>query len=136
MMTAPASRSRPTWKASLTGRNPANVRLPLVVAMSNVSYKFFTATGIVLIFVAAGLVSFGVHAFGEAGLITNAGSLFNVASVLSESSPLGALLSGMFGYRSAPTLLEAVGYLAYLVPTLGLFILGDRLVLRARPATV
>src|SRR5262252_4104654 len=45
MMTAPASRSRATWKASCAGWNPSNVMLPFVVAMSNVSYRFLTAIG-------------------------------------------------------------------------------------------
>ena len=46
--------------------------------------------------------------------------------MLPESSPLGALLAGLFGYRSAPTTLEVVGYFAYLIPTLTLFIWGGR----------
>src|SRR6478609_1615147 len=49
--------------------------------------RFFTITGIVLIFVSAGLVAFAVHEFGEAGLITNNGAVFDVSSVLPESSP-------------------------------------------------
>src|ERR671937_783019 len=32
--------------------------------------RFFTVTGTVLIFVAAGLVAFSIHEFGEAGVIT------------------------------------------------------------------
>ena len=35
--------------------------------------RFFTITGVVLIFVSAGLVAFAIHEFGEAGLITNTG---------------------------------------------------------------
>jgi plastocyanin len=42
------------------------------------------------------------------------------------SSPLGALLSGLFGYRSAPTPLEVIVYVAYLVPVLYLFVWGGR----------
>ena len=84
--------------------------------------RFFTITGIVLIFVSAGLVAFAVHEFGEAGLITNNGAVFDVSSVLPESSPLGSVLAGLFGYRSAPTPLEVVAYLAYLIPALILFL--------------
>ena len=84
--------------------------------------RFFTITGIVLIFVSAGLVAFAVHEFGEAGLITNNGAVFDVSSVLPESSPLGSVLAGLFGYRSAPTPLEVVAYLAYLIPVLILFL--------------
>jgi len=88
--------------------------------------RFFTVTGIVLIFVSAGLLAFAVHEFGEAGLIANTGSAFNVGSVLPESSPLGAVLAGLFGYRSAPTPLEVIAYVGYLVPVLYLFVWGGR----------
>lgn len=88
--------------------------------------RFFTVTGIVLIFVSAGLMAFAVHAFGEAGLIANTGAAFNIGSVLPESSPLGSVLAGLFGYRSAPTPLEVVAYVAYLVPVLYLFAWGGR----------
>jgi high-affinity iron transporter len=88
--------------------------------------KFFTVTGIVLILVSAGLLAFAVHAFGEAGVIANTGAAFNIGSVLPESSPLGAILAGLFGYRSAPTPLEVIAYLAYLVPVLYLFVWGGR----------
>jgi high-affinity iron transporter len=88
--------------------------------------RFFTITGVVLIFVSAGLLAFAVHEFGEAGLIANTGTAFDLGAVLPVSSPLGALLSGLFGYRSAPTPLEVIVYAAYLVPVLYLFVWGGR----------
>jgi len=88
--------------------------------------RFFTITGVVLIFVSAGLLAFAVHEFGEAGLIANTGTAFDLSAVLPVSSPLGAVLSGLFGYRSAPTPLEVIVYLAYLVPVLYLFVWGGR----------
>ncbi len=88
--------------------------------------RFFTITGVVLIFVSAGLLAFAVHEFGEAGLIANTGAAFDLGSVLPESSPLGALLAGLFGYRSSPTPLEVIVYVAYLVPVLYLFVWGGR----------
>jgi high-affinity iron transporter len=94
--------------------------------------RFFTATGTILIFVAAGLVAFAVSELGNAGLYTNGGLAFDLGGVLSDTSPLGSVLHGLFGYRSAPTPLELLGYLAYLVPMLVLFVL-DRPLLR-RPA--
>lgn len=93
--------------------------------------RFFTVTGAMLIFVAAGLVAFSVHELGEAGLIRNTGELFDLGGVLPETSLFGSLLAGLFGYRSAPTPLEALGYLMYLVPVLLLFLFGERIV-RAR----
>jgi high-affinity iron transporter len=86
--------------------------------------KFFTGTGIVLIFVAAGLVAFAVAELGEAGLFPNSGVAFDLNGVLPDSSPLGNILRGLFGYRSAPTPLEAIAYFAYLIPVMFLFVVG------------
>jgi high-affinity iron transporter len=94
--------------------------------------RFFTATGIVLIFVSAGLVAFAVAEFGEAGLIANTGVTFNLQSVLPDNGPIGSVLRGLFGYRAAPTPLELIGYFAYLIPILILFVV-DRPLTR-RPA--
>lgn len=84
--------------------------------------RFFTVTGTILIFVSAGLMAFAVHAFGEAGLIVNSGSVFDLGGILPDSSPLGTLLAGLFGYRASPTPLELIAWLAYLVPILILFV--------------
>ena len=94
--------------------------------------RFFTVTGTVLIFVAAGLVAFAIAEFGEAGLFTNAGAAFDLNRILPDNGPIGSVLRGLFGYRSAPTPLELIGYLAYLIPVLFLFTI-DRPLLR-RPA--
>lgn len=84
--------------------------------------RFFTGTGIVLIFVSAGLVAFGIAEFTEAGLLPVTATAFDLSSSLPVSSPIGSLLSGLFGYRAAPTVLEVLGYLVYLVPVLVLFL--------------
>ena len=60
----------------------------------------------------------------------NAGSVYDVGSVLPETSPLGSVLAGLFGFRSAPTPLEVAAYVGYLVPVLLLFVLDDRLPFR------
>jgi high-affinity iron transporter len=96
--------------------------------------RFFTITGTILVFVSAGLVAFAIHEFGDAGLITNTGAVFNLEGVLPETSPIGTLLSSIFGYRAAPTPLELIGYLAYLIPTLTLFVLDGRWPVRSRTA--
>jgi high-affinity iron transporter len=88
--------------------------------------RFFTITGIVLIFVSAGLIAFAIGEFAEADLIPTTATAFDLSAVLPDTSPLGSLLTGLFGYRAAPTVLEVVGYLAYLVPVLILFVWGGR----------
>jgi high-affinity iron transporter len=91
--------------------------------------RFFTITGTVLIFVAAGLVAFAIAVFGEGGLLANTGTAFDLNRVLPDQGPIGSVLRGLFGYRSAPTPLELVGYFAYLVPVLFLFVI-DRPIIR------
>ena len=95
--------------------------------------RFFTITGVVLIFVSAGLCAFAVAEFTEAGILPPTPVVFDVGSVLPESSPLGSLLAGLFGYRSAPTVLELAAYFGYLIPVLGVFVFGGR---RPRAVTV
>ncbi|HEX2627015.1 MAG TPA: iron uptake transporter permease EfeU, partial [Candidatus Limnocylindrales bacterium] len=85
--------------------------------------RFFTVTGTVLIFVAAGLCAFAIAEFGDGGLITNVGSVFDLNGILPESGAIGSVLHGLFGYRSAPTPLEVLAYVAYLVPVLFLFVI-------------
>lgn len=98
--------------------------------------RFFDVTGTVLILVAAGLLAGAVHEFGEAGLLSNTGSVFDLSSVLPDTSPLGMVLAGIAGYRAAPSPLEAGAYLAYLVPVLAAFLAGGRRPLTAATATM
>jgi high-affinity iron transporter len=88
--------------------------------------KFFTITGVVLIFVSAGLVSFAIAEFTEAGILPVTPVVFDLGNVLPETSALGSVLAGLFGYRSAPTVLQVIGYLAYLIPVLVIFVFGGR----------
>ncbi len=88
--------------------------------------RFFNVTGFILVFVAAGLCAFAVHALGEAGVINNTGTVFDLSAWLPTTSPLGAVLAGLFGYRSTPTPLEVLAYLGYLIPVLTAFVWGGR----------
>lgn len=92
--------------------------------------RFFRWTGVFILFVAAGLLAGSVKAFHEAGVWNGLqGVVWDLSRVLPESSPLGTVLSGLLGYREAPTLGEAIVYVAFLAVTLFLF-------LRAAPAAV
>jgi high-affinity iron transporter len=88
--------------------------------------RFFTITGVVLIFVSAGLIAFAIAEFTEAGLLPATPTAFDLSTVLPDTSPLGSVLSGLFGYRAAPTVLELAGYLLYLIPVMYLFLWGGR----------
>ena len=98
--------------------------------------RFFTITGVILIFVAAGLVVFAIHAFTEGGLIAVANPLFDLGGVLPDDGAVGSVLSSLFGYRSAPSALQVILYLAYLVPVVLLFLFDDRLPRRRQIAQV
>jgi len=88
---------------------------------------FFTATGVVLIFVAAGLCGLAVHELTEAGWLPETAVAFDLGHLLPDSSPLGQMLAGLLGYRAAPTVSELAAYVAYLVPVLLLFLAPARL---------
>ena len=79
--------------------------------------RFFTITGALLIVVAAGVLSYGVHDLQEAGVLPGLHSLaFDVSDVVPPSSWYGAVLKGTVNFSPATTWLEAAAWLAYLVP--------------------
>ncbi len=97
--------------------------------------QFFTATGILLIFVSAGLLAHGVHELTEAGWLPETAVAFDLSASLSRDGLLGSVLAGLFGYRPAPTWSELIAYFAYLVPVLALFLAPERTPAPARLAS-
>lgn len=78
--------------------------------------KFFLVTGLLLIFVAAGLVSHSVHALGELGIVPQiVEHVWNFEWVISNASLLGRLLHAFIGYESSPSLMQAIAYSGYLL---------------------
>ncbi len=75
---------------------------------------FFTVLSVLLIFMAAGLLSGGIHEFQELGLIPEGIHLWNLHYILSESSVLGSLMKAIFGYRESPNLLLVTSYSIYI----------------------
>jgi len=77
--------------------------------------RFFQVTGLLLILFAAGLIAHGVHEFNEVGWIPSViEHVWNLDSVISETSLLGQLLKTLFGYSSAPSLTEMIVYFVYI----------------------
>ncbi len=84
--------------------------------------RFFRITGLVLTFVAAGLVVSALHTAHEAGWLTiGQQSTVDLSALVSPGSVQAALLTGMLGIQPQPVLIEVVGWLLYLVPV-GLYV--------------
>ncbi|MBD2758418.1 FTR1 family protein [Yimella sp. cx-573] len=89
--------------------------------------KFFMWTGGLLILVAAGVLSYGVHDLQEAGILPGLNSIaFDVSGTIRPTSVLGTLLKGTFNFSPVTTWLEAVAWVGYVVPVMSLFILKIR----------
>ena len=85
--------------------------------------RFFTATGLVLVLVAAGLVSFAMHTGHEAGWIQfGQAQLIDLSWLIKPGSVQSALLTGVLGIQPKPTVIEGMGWLVYFVPA-SLFVL-------------
>jgi high-affinity iron transporter len=79
--------------------------------------KFFTVTGLVLVLVAAGLVSFAMHTGHEAGWIRfGQGELVDLSWLIKPGSVRSALLTGVLGIQPKPRVIEGIGWLVYFVP--------------------
>jgi high-affinity iron transporter len=85
--------------------------------------RFFTVSGVLLVFVAAGIFKYGVHDFQEAGVLPGLDTLaFDVSGVLDPNSWYGAARAGMFNITPAPTVLESIAWVVYVVPVLVAFL--------------
>ncbi len=85
--------------------------------------RFFAITGGILIVVAAGVLSYGVHDLQEAGVLPGLNNLaFDVSATIPPTSWYGTLLKGTLNFSPATTVLEATVWVLYVVPTLFFFI--------------
>ncbi len=89
--------------------------------------KFFTVTGVLLIFVAAGILAYGVHDLQEAAILPGLNTLaFDVSAAIPPDSWYGTLLKGIFNFSPQTTVLEAIVWVAYVAIVLTLFLLPQR----------
>jgi high-affinity iron transporter len=85
--------------------------------------KFFTVTGVLLVFVAAGVLAYGVHDLQEAAILPGLNTLaFDVSAAVPPDSWYGTLLKGIFNFSPRTTVLEAVVWVAYVGVVLPLFL--------------
>ena len=85
--------------------------------------KFFTVTGVLLVFVAAGILAYGVHDLQEAGILPGLNTLaFDVSAAVPADSWYGTLLKGVLNFSPQTTVAEAVVWVLYVVIVLTLFL--------------
>ncbi|MGW2741077.1 iron uptake transporter permease EfeU [Streptomyces sp. NPDC001450] len=89
--------------------------------------RFFTATGAVLIVIAAGVLGYGLRDLQEGGVLPG-GTAYAVdlAGGVDAGSWYSTLVQGVFNLTPTMTWLQVVTYVAYLVVVMTLFVRGVR----------
>lgn len=116
--------------AALAGRNSAfdlawsgligaafSIVIVVAIFQTSVSLnlpKFFAVTGLLLVFIAAGLLVHSVHAAMEIGLLPHMAPIWDTSGFLSDDSALGRILHALVGYAATPNIMQAVAYFGYL----------------------
>ena len=89
--------------------------------------RFFTVTGALLIIVAAGVLSYGFHDLQEAGVLPGLSSIaFDVSRQVPTGSWYATVLKGVLNFSPRTSWLEALAWLAYVVPVGALFLRRPR----------
>ena len=77
--------------------------------------KFFTYSGVALVVVAAGVLSYGVHEFQELGYLPGPDAFaWDITSIIAKDSIMGASLSGTIGFDTTTSWLQLGVYVLYL----------------------
>jgi high-affinity iron transporter len=85
--------------------------------------RFFGLTGLVLVFVASGLVASGLHTGHEAGWVQiGQATALDLSWLIQPGTPLAALITGILGLQPKPAVIELIGWLAYFIP-MSLFVM-------------
>ena len=76
---------------------------------------FFNVTSVVLFLFAAGLLAHGIHEFNEVGFIPAIiDHVWDINSLIPETSTFGWFLTALFGYNANPSLTETISYFVFL----------------------
>ncbi|MBR8640109.1 FTR1 family protein [Streptomyces tuirus] len=95
--------------------------------------RFFTATGVVLIVIAAGVLGYGLRDLQEGGVLPGgAAYAFDLSGGVDAGSWYGTLLQGVLNLTPTMTWLQVAGYAGYLGVVMPLFVRGARGVRGAR----
>jgi high-affinity iron transporter len=80
--------------------------------------RFFRVTGIVLILVAAGLVSTAIMTAYEGGWISRNDQAFDLSWLVRPGTPTSSVVTGVLGIQPFPSWAMVIGWLVYTVPML------------------
>ncbi len=84
---------------------------------------FFTWTGVALVLVAGGILSYGIHDLQEAGLLPGLNALaFDVSGIIDPTTWYATLLKGTLNFTPATTALQAVAWVLYVACVLWFFL--------------
>jgi high-affinity iron transporter len=87
--------------------------------------KFFTATGVVLIIIAAGVLGYGLRDLQEGGVLPGPTTYaFDLSGSVDAGSWYSTLIQGVFNLMPTMTWLQVVGYVGYLAVVMPLFVRG------------
>ena len=87
--------------------------------------KFFTATGVVLIVIAAGVLGYGLRDLQEGGVLPGLTTYaFDLSGSVDAGSWYSTLIQGVFNLMPTMTWLQVVGYVGYLAVVMPLFVRG------------
>lgn len=101
--------------------------------------RFFLWTGVLLVFIAAGLLGSAVHEFVEIGWITlGTQTAFDISATLPHEAGIGLFLRALFGYSSTPEVAALATWVTYLVVVLSLYLrpLPQRPTVRPEPTPI
>lgn len=97
--------------------------------------KFFNYTGIALVIVAAGVLSYGIHEYQELGWLPGVDFfIWDVTSVIPKESLLAGVLAGTIGFDTTMSLLQFVFWAAYLAIVLSYYLKSSSSKPTAAPA--
>jgi len=86
----------------------------------------FQWSGYFLLFVAAGLLAYGIHELQEVGVIvTFVYPVYDINWLLDDKTGVGSFLKALFGYNGNPSLIEVMAYLTYILGVL--YVLREKL---------
>lgn len=86
-------------------------------------HRLFKVTGVMLVFVAAGVLSYGVHEFQEMGVMPGGDAVvLDLTQWIPEGSVAAVLASGLFNLHAQTTALQVAAYLGYVAAVLPLLL--------------